>query len=62
MSQPFRVTRIGKSGEMQCELVRGSGDNGVHFATECKLNGSLHCMSGNAAGPDGAISVGRGVA
>jgi hypothetical protein len=46
---------------MEGVLLRGGGDDGIHFAVEREPDGGLHGVPGEAAGPDGASPVAGGL-
>jgi hypothetical protein len=62
MSQPLGMARVGKSCEMQCVLVGRGGHDGIDVAALRQLDRGFDRVPGDAAGPDGPVSVGGSIA
>jgi hypothetical protein len=52
------MTGVGKSCEMKCVLVGRGGHDGIDFTALRQLDCGFDRVSGDAAGPDGPVSVG----
>jgi hypothetical protein len=62
MSQPFGMTGVPKTCEMEGVLVGWGSDDGIDFTVLRQLNRGFDGMSGDAAGTNGSVSVGGSIA
>jgi hypothetical protein len=55
--QPFSMTGVGKTGEVEGVLVSGRCNDGIDFTVQRESDGGLDGVAGDAARPDDAVTI-----